>query len=131
MVIVKHKLPIVFAISSSFLFAGCQVTKPFVEGPWVKEGDVYTTTLKYNSPGGEEANKVSLTIKKGIITAVDFGIKTEIKASLKYQGGFAKGLTGVIVGKKLSELTDVDKISGASLTTNAFNEAVRKLKEQV
>lgn len=37
----------------------------------------------------------------------------------------------ILKGKKLSELTKIDKVGKSTLTTNAFNEALDKLKVQL
>lgn len=44
---------------------------------------------------------------------------------------FNQGLSVVIKGKKLSELTAVDKIGKSSLTTTAFNSVIDQLKSQL
>jgi hypothetical protein len=46
--------------------------------------------------------------------------------SKKYQAGFARELSGKVMGKKIANLS-MDAIGGASLTTAAFNKFVRSL----
>lgn len=121
-----------FVVVSSIIFTGCQLTNQ-LKTPlsWVKESNLYTTTLRYDTPGGEEVNKISLVINNDIISAVNFELTTINEISLKYQKDFGNELPKIITGRKLSELKGVDKISGASLTTAAFNKALQKLKQQL
>ena len=126
---------------TSILLSGCQFTDQLkslvstsqvkkAEGDWQKQGNIYTTTLLYESPGGREENPVSITLENGIITKIDFQVQTQIDASIRYQQQFAKELPAVIVGKKITGL-QIDKLSGASLTTDAFNAALLKLSQQI
>ncbi len=121
-----------FVIISSIVFTGCQLTNQ-LKTPlsWTKESNIYTTTLRYDSPGGAEVNKISLVINNDIISGVNFELTTINEISLKYQKDFGDKLPKIIVGKKLSELKEIDKISGASLTTAAFNQALQKLQQQL
>jgi hypothetical protein len=44
---------------------------------------------------------------------------------------FSTSLTQVLKGKKLSELTAIDKVGTSSLTTWAFNDAIDELRRQL
>lgn len=94
---------------------------------WLRQFSTYSTTLTYDSPAGAETNPLSLVIKNGVITDVNFELVTNSQASIRYQKQFAEELPKLIVGKKIAELRVFDKISGASLTTTAFNQALSKL----
>ncbi len=133
-------LPTVIVLS--VLLSGCQFADQLkssidttqnktADDSWKKQGNVYTTQVNYESPGGQESNKFIITLEDDTIKDVQVEVYTEIDASIRYQKQFAQELTKVIVGKKLSQLTKVDKISGASLTTNAFNQALSLLKTQI
>lgn len=98
---------------------------------WVREDNVYSHTVTYESPGGVEENIFHITIDKGSIANVNVEVKTNIAASIEYQQDFAKEIGKKVVGKKLSEIANIDTISGASLTTKAFNDALQKLKLEV
>lgn len=119
--------------------AACQQTSPETKIPeeqeqrevaWVKNNNIYTSTLEYESPGGIEKNPITLTVENGVIRSVNVEVVTDIAASVEYQQNFAKEIGGKVIGKKLSELGEIDRVSGASLTTDAFNEAVKKLQQQ-
>ena len=101
------------------------------EPSWAIDGNTYTTTVEYDVPEGTESNSFSLVIKDGIISSIEVGITTANKASLKYQQDFAKNIASIVVGQKISELKSIDRVSGASVTTTAFNDALLKLRQQL
>jgi len=98
---------------------------------WTKNGNLYTTVAKYSSPEGEEETVFEIELENGFVKKIETGVITKIDASIVYQNQFAKDLPKLIVGKKLSEITDLDIVSGASLTTAAFNKAIGELKLQL
>ena len=132
---IKHKNKFIFPLVVAFsgLLAGCQPggTAKTPEGAWTKIGNVYSTSVTYSSPGGQEDNTFRVTLDNGVITQVEVDVLTKIQASVRYQELFAEKLPSIIVGKRLSEVGPIDRISGASLTTDVFNEAIEKLKIQV
>ncbi len=90
------------------------------------------TKTSYENPGGKDEVGFTLTINtNGVIV----GTATEVLAvhdiAKKRQETFASGLSAAIVGKKLSELTAIDRVGGSSLTTEAFNKALPQLKAQL
>lgn len=101
------------------------------EPSWAIDGNTYTTTVEYDVPEGTESNSFSLVIKDGIISSIEVGITTTNKASLKYQQDFAKNIDSLVVGQKISELKTIDRVSGASVTTTAFNDALLRLQQQL
>jgi len=101
------------------------------EPTWSVDGDTFTTTASYDIPKGTESNTFSLVINDGVIKSIEIGITADNKASLKYQKDFADNISSLIVGKKISELKSIDRVSGASLTTNAFNEAISRLQSEL
>ncbi len=80
-----------------------------------------TKELSYTSPAGPESIKVSITTQNGIITNVMATPLATAPISLKLQTAFADNVSKSVVGKNLKGLK-VDTVSGASLTTGAFNE---------
>lgn len=122
---------------TSILLSGCQLLPPTPtaqvqpDGAWRKQGNQYDISVTYPSPGGEENNNFKITLQNDTVTAVTVDVLTEIDASIVYQKKFAAELPKLLVGKKISQISDLDVISGASLTTAAFNEALGKLKKQL
>lgn len=82
-----------------------------------KGTDKVRFTITLDSSGAIEAVKTTDTLKGDVATD-----KLQV---------FSKELLLVIRGKKLSELTEVDRIGKSSLTTTAFNAALPDLKKQL
>lgn len=91
-----------------------------------------SATATFDTPGDYAENlRFIVTVDdRGIIT----GVKTVDAATNEVpekKMEFNQGLSVVIKGKKLSELTAVDKIGKSSLTTTAFNSVIDQLKSQL
>ncbi|MBW7955329.1 hypothetical protein H3C66_01205 [Patescibacteria group bacterium] len=86
----------------------------------------------YMSPGGEEQVGFTLFVdEEGVITAAETNVLGKSPTTVMRQKSFAAELPTVVTGKKLSELSDVDRVGGSSLTTGAFNKALTELKAQL
>lgn len=143
--VVKNKLVIVVLVIfllSAIVFGGYGLglfsLKPVTEQVaqtkdfWTRdETGAYVTTITYEVPDGQEQNTLKLVLKDGVVAKLEVGITTKIGESVSYQQNFAKAVNKQVVGKKLADLTKIDTVSGASLTTTAFNEAIAKLQDQL
>ncbi|NED66077.1 calcium-binding protein, partial [Streptomyces sp. SID10244] len=49
--------------------------------------------------------------------------------SKEFQGKFASGVDALVVGKNIDDL-DVHKVSGSSLTSTGFNDAIDQIKTE-
>lgn len=89
-----------------------------------------STVVTYKAPNGDDTVKFSLFVdRNGVITDVkSLNMADPADANLLK---FNAGLLTVIKGKKLSDISAVDKIGTSSLTTDAFNSALAKLKTQL
>lgn len=89
-----------------------------------------STTVTYTVPNGADTVTFSLFVDRdGLITDVkSLDAADPANANLLK---FNSGLLTVIKGKKLSDISAVDKIGTSSLTTDAFNSALAKLKAQL
>ncbi|AZZ49298.1 FMN-binding protein [Rathayibacter rathayi] len=92
----------------------------YTDGTYQAEGS-------YTSPGGNEKVGVSLTLAGGVVTDVTVTPESENPTGQQYQGRFASGISGEVVGKPLDDLK-VSKVSGSSLTSGGFNDAVETIK---
>jgi len=99
---------------------GSAATGAYADGTYEADGS-------YTSPGGNESVGVELTLESGIVTAVTVTPESENPTGQEYQSRFASGISGEVVGKSLDEL-DVSKVSGSSLTSGGFNDAVETIK---
>ncbi|MCK8614356.1 FMN-binding protein [Gordonia sp. C13] len=97
-------------------------------GEQYKDGE-YTAEGGYISPGGPQKVGVTVTLSNDVITAVSVDTSQTKGPSVEYQGKFAGGISDVVVGKNINDI-DVDKVSGSSLTSGGFNEAIEKIKQE-
>lgn len=91
-----------------------------------------TATTTHETPAGED--KVSFVIsvdENHVIIEAKTLIEAENKVSKKYQEAFALEFPALIQGKKMSELTKIDRVGKSSLTTEAFNSVIDTLKAQL
>jgi len=78
---------------------------------------------------GKEVIGVSLTVQNDIITDVSVTPQARDKTSKGYQLMFVDNFKSQVIGKKIADLK-LGKVSGASLTTQGFNNAVSIIKSQ-
>ncbi len=96
--------------------------------PTYKNG-TYTAVGSYNSPGGLEKIKVSLTLQNDtVVEAITVG-EASSPTSKEYQAQFISGFRPSVVGKNITAIS-LDVVSGSSLTSQGFNDAVLKIKTQ-
>ena len=93
-----------------------------------KDG-MYTVSGAYESPAGIEDMSVSITIKAGKIETTEITPKANDSKSLRYQEAFVGAYKPLIIGKSIDDAR-LDTVSGASLTTIGFNDAIDKIKAQ-
>ncbi|RYF28477.1 MAG: calcium-binding protein [Chloroflexi bacterium] len=92
-----------------------------------KDG-TYSADGSYRSPGGNETIGVTVSLKDNIVTAVD--IKTNASGnSAQYQTMFKNGVGNLTVGKNIDEI-NLSRVSGSSLTSTGFNDALDEIKDE-
>ncbi|MEH3033221.1 MAG: FMN-binding protein [Aeromicrobium erythreum] len=91
-----------------------------------KAGD-YTAKGSYSRPSGTSSVEVEVKLEAdGTIS--DVTVTPEANGtSLQYQQKFVSGIKAEVVGKKIDDL-DVSKVSGSSLTSQGFNQAIDEIK---
>ncbi len=87
----------------------------------------YTESGQYQSPNGTETVDVTLTLADGVVTAVEIGTHPSNPNTEHYQGEFASGISGEIVGKSIDDIS-VTKVAGSSLTSGGFMKALEAIK---
>lgn len=92
----------------------------------LKDG-TYSATGDYQSPGGASAVAVTVSLKSGVITAVQVVPKADNPTAQQYEAQFASGIGAVAVGKKIAGL-QVGAVSGSSLTSQGFEQALAKIR---
>lgn len=93
-----------------------------------KDG-TYEATGSYVSPGGNQTIKVSLMVKDGAIADANTTAGASDRTSQEYQGKFISGYKAQVVGKQLDEV-NLSRVSGSSLTSRGFNDALNQIKNQ-
>ncbi len=99
-----------------------QIYKNFKDG-------AYSATGSYMSPGGKDEIDVNLTLKDNVITDINAIAKPGDDISKKYMKMFRDNYKTLVVGKNISELK-LDKVSGSSLTSIGFNDAISQIRVQ-
>ncbi len=89
----------------------------------------YTSTGTYRTPAGNEEVDITLTLKDGLIADATGVNRGRDPKSKKFQQLFLDNFKGLVVGKKLSEVS-LSKVSGSSLTPKGFNDAILKIRTQ-
>jgi uncharacterized protein with FMN-binding domain len=90
----------------------------------------YDTEVSYRVPSGEENIKVSITIDKDVISDIKVNLSKTDKQSLEYQTGFENSYKSLVLGKNIKEV-NLSRVGGASLTTNAFMEAIKSISQKL
>lgn len=93
-----------------------------------KDG-TFTATGSYDSPGGIQTVAVSVTLQHDIITASDVQGRATDGDAREYQQDFIDGYKAFVTGKNVDSI-QLSRVSGSSLTSNGFNSALQKIKNQ-
>ncbi|MDB5180138.1 MAG: hypothetical protein JWN12_770 [Candidatus Saccharibacteria bacterium] len=87
----------------------------------------------YNAIGtyakGKNSIDVTLNLNNDAISSVVVIPMATIKMSLGLQKKFAIAISDEVVGRPIDEVY-LDKLAGSSLTTQGFNDAIKKIKSQ-
>ena len=96
--------------------------------PEYKDG-TYTASGSYNSPGGTQSISISVTLTGDKVTATSATAGATDHESSEYQSDFISGYQALVVGKSLDSLS-LSRVSGSSLTSTGFNNAIATIKTQ-
>lgn len=102
-------------------------TKPAVSSVY-KDG-TYTANGTYMSPGGQDTVSVKVTLANDVITSTSITTVVADGTSKRYIDEFASGYKQYVVGKNISSVR-LTKVSGSSLTSTGFNNALATIKAQ-
>lgn len=87
----------------------------------------YEASGEYSNPSGQSKVSVELTLTDGKISDITVTPEATNGTSKGFQAKFAGGIADEVVGKSLDEL-NVSKVSGSSLTSQGFNQAIDQIK---
>jgi uncharacterized protein with FMN-binding domain len=103
-------------------------TTPVASDATYKDG-TYSADGTYLSPGGNEKIGVTLTIANNVISDVSIKTYGATSDSQEHQAQFKDGISALVVGKKVNDVS-VSRVSGSSLTSTGFNNALETIKSE-
>lgn len=98
----------------------------------ISSAKTVSTTVRFNVPEGHsDSLTVTATVKDGIITSINYNQRSSNRDSEEYYQSFENSFSSAsVVGKKIGSV-QLSRVGGASLTTEAFNQALSNLAQQI
>lgn len=93
-----------------------------------KDGQ-YTATGSYVSPGGSERITIQVTLKDGVVAGTAATSGASDPEGQEYQNQFIQGYKKLVVGKPIDSIS-LSRVSGSSLTSQGFNDALKQIEQQ-
>lgn len=93
-----------------------------------KDG-TYNASGSYRTPGGTESVDVQLTLKDGKVTDSTVTGSGSDRQAREYQSEFEQGYKQLVTGKPIESIS-LSRVSGSSLTSQGFNDALAKIADQ-
>lgn len=107
-------------------------TSEMVDETLEAEGESITETQTYQSPAGPEEVGFTIVVDEaGTINSVTVENKAKAPTSVIRQDAFKAEIEEAVVGKKLADLEEIDRVGGSSLTTGAFNAFLTEAKTRI
>lgn len=97
-------------------------------GSTYKDG-TYTADGSYQTPDTVEKITVALTVSQDTVTKVEVTGDPQASETKHYQSQFIGGIAAQVVGKKLDDIS-VSRVSGSSLTSKGFNQALATIRTE-
>ena len=92
--------------------------------------NIYSEMIDYQVRQFGESIAVSLTIDNAIVTNLTIGHTPQDGQSRYYHDAFDGEIQSLVVGKNIKDI-NVSQVAGASLTSDAFMQAINKVKAQI
>jgi uncharacterized protein with FMN-binding domain len=93
-----------------------------------KDG-TYTASADYATPESIESITVTVTIKSGAVANTLASASSHNRDSREYTSMFMQNYKSLVVGKSISDIS-LSRVSGSSLTSQGFNDAIAQIKNQ-
>lgn len=93
-----------------------------------KDGN-YTATGSYISPAGTQSIKVNLLLKNGVVSDATVESQAVGPDSREFQAKFISGFKKFVVGHDADDI-QISHVSGSSLTSEGFKDALEQIKNQ-
>jgi uncharacterized protein with FMN-binding domain len=89
----------------------------------------YEATGSYVSPGGTQSIKLSVTLKDNVVVSTEAESGAVDSESKEFQAKFLSGYKAMVVGKDINSIS-LSRVSGSSLTSQGFNNAIEQIKTE-
>lgn len=89
----------------------------------------YTATGHYLTPGGNESIAVSIDVEGDNVTASAVQVEATSPTARQFQQQFRTTIASQVASRPLSALS-VSRVSGASLTSLGFNDALTRIRQE-
>jgi hypothetical protein len=89
----------------------------------------YVATGYYNTPGGQEWVKVTVTLSSDAISGVSIQQSASQGDAGQYQSQFVANYKPLVLGKKIKSVS-LSRVAGSSLTSNGFNNAINQIESK-
>ena len=93
-----------------------------------KDG-TYQAKSSYYTPGQPETITVSVVLKDDVITDTSVSVTGYDRDSREYSNAFVQNYKPYVIGKSIASLR-LRRVSGASLTSQGFNDAIALIQTQ-
>lgn len=91
----------------------------------------YSATVNYRVPeGGSQSMALTVTVNGTTISNVSVSQSKSGSNSKKWQNNFENSYKSLVLGKNIKSI-NLSRVGGASLTTNAFNQAIKSIGNQL
>jgi uncharacterized protein with FMN-binding domain len=115
-------------VAGMLALTGCAGSPASIEPTEYADG-TYTAMGSYRTPENVEQISVTITLEKGVVSGVEVVGDPQKQDSKKFQGQFIGGIADHVIGKPIDEIS-VRRVSGSSLTSGGFMQALAKIREQ-
>lgn len=92
-----------------------------------KDG-TYTTSVTYFTPDGQEPLTVKVTLSRNTVTESSISTTPISHEGRQYFDRFDSYYKSQVIGQKVSDVS-LTRVAGASLTTDAFNQALQQIMQ--
>lgn len=108
------------------------IPTPLVVDPTQKISNIqsFTETIGYDPEGRSETVTVNVTLNDGIVTKLESQHSMNDGKSRRYQLNFEAEIQPLVVGKDIKTL-QLSRVAGASITTDAFMQAIEVIRGKI
>lgn len=102
--------------------SGAENAEGYEDGTYEAEGF-------YSTPGGTDSIVLTVELENGVIVDTELEQRPTSGNAEEFQSRFASGYEELVVGRDIDEVR-LSRVAGSSLTSNGFNDALEKIREE-